>query len=40
MQGEKLEKLTLKLEDVEQLIDDVSDIAYDLSLIHILSVPL
>ena len=34
-QEQKLEELTLKIEDVETLLDDVSDAAYDLSLIHI-----
>lgn len=28
-QEQKLEELTLKIEDVETLIDDVADIAYD-----------
>ena len=28
-QEQKLEKLTLKIEDVETLLDDVSDVAYD-----------
>ena len=29
LQEEKLEELTIKIEDVEALIDEVSDIAYD-----------
>ena len=28
-QEQKLEELTLKIEDVETLLDDVSDVAYD-----------
>ena len=28
-QQQKLEELTLKIEDVETLLDDVSDVAYD-----------